>query len=240
MRPGRQGTMISPAEQRLTAPPLAVADRWLALAGIVGPVVLVATFVVLGLLRPGYSPVRQAVSDLGVGPNGWVLDASAVFLGVLLIAFAVGFGRTQLPVLGSRGRWLCPALLSLPGLGFITVGFFTEAPPTLLEHSLASAVALLGGAAAFLGVGLELRRDRRWRRWAVYSLVASPVTFALIVVMSVAFTPGSPLAPAGVAGLAERVVIVEILAWYVAFGWRLLTGARPYGGAAGGLRGQVA
>jgi len=39
--------------------------RWLALCGVLGPVVYLVTFTVAGFLRPGHSPIHQAVSDLG-------------------------------------------------------------------------------------------------------------------------------------------------------------------------------
>lgn len=39
------------------------ADRMLAWAGILGPIVFVATFTVAGWLRPGYSALGEAVSE---------------------------------------------------------------------------------------------------------------------------------------------------------------------------------
>jgi hypothetical protein len=36
--------------------------RWLALGGVVGPLVFVATITIAGALRPGYSPIQQAIS----------------------------------------------------------------------------------------------------------------------------------------------------------------------------------
>jgi hypothetical membrane protein len=42
-----------------------------------GPILFVVAFTVDGLLRPFYSPIHQAISDLGVGPNGNLMDAIA-------------------------------------------------------------------------------------------------------------------------------------------------------------------
>ncbi len=39
---------------------------------------VVAVFTLAGFLRPGYLPIHQAISDLGVGSNGWLLDGSIV------------------------------------------------------------------------------------------------------------------------------------------------------------------
>jgi membrane-bound metal-dependent hydrolase YbcI (DUF457 family) len=59
------------------------------------------------------------------------------------------------------------------------------------------------------------------------SLIASLVTLVLIATMFWVWTPGTPLASVRLGGLMERVLFIEILAWYVAFGWRLF--ARPGG-----------
>jgi len=48
------------------------AAGWLVVAGVLGPFLFVLLFTAAGLLRPGYSAVRQPVSDLGVGPNAWL------------------------------------------------------------------------------------------------------------------------------------------------------------------------
>jgi hypothetical protein len=61
--------------------------------------VFVGVFTLAGFLRPGSSPIHQAISDLGVGPNGWLLDVSTVITGLLLMGFAVGFTLSMQPVL---------------------------------------------------------------------------------------------------------------------------------------------
>lgn len=53
---------------------------WLTLAGAV---VYVALDVVAQLLPPHYGPVRQAESDLGVGPFGWVMSVNFIVRGLL-------------------------------------------------------------------------------------------------------------------------------------------------------------
>ena len=196
--------------------------RWLVLiGGVINPIAFVLVYTVAGILRPGYSPIHQAISDLGVGPNGSLLDAIAVLHGLLLVAFAVGFALSMRQVLSVGWRWSGAALLVVRGLALVTAGIFTDAPATVAIHSLATIVALLSMMGAFIVIGLGLRRDSQWRGWGTYSLVAAVVTLVLVAVEFWAFTPGSPLAPAQVGGLMERVVSVETLAWYVVFGWRL-------------------
>jgi hypothetical protein len=95
----------------------------------------------------------------------------------------------------------------------------------------------VGSVAGFFIVGLKLRRDSRWRGLSAYSMIAGPGTLVVIAAMDWTWTPGTPTAPLRLGGLMERVLFVEILAWYVVFGWRLFRGPRlaadrlPAGGA---------
>jgi hypothetical membrane protein len=202
-------------------PPRSEASRWLALGGVAGPVVFVVSFTVAGLLRTGYSAVHQAVSDLGVGPDPWLLNGPLILLGLLLVAFAVGFSTSPALALGGTWRWVCGVLLALPGLGFLDAGVFTEAPATVTLHwMVAMPLLAVGSVAGFFVTGLALRRDPRWRTWGTYSVLAGPLTLVVIAVMFATW----PLPP-HLGGLMERVLFVEVLAWYAAFGLRLSTAA---------------
>ena len=214
--------MVSAATAQPAVPQPNGLARWLALGGMLGPILFVAAFIVGGVLRPGYSPIHQAISDLGVGPNPWLLNVPLVLLGVFLSAFAMSFFRSLRPTLSQTWRWVCAVLLACTGLGFADAGIFTEAPATVALHWMVGmTLVVLGSVGGFLVTGLALRRDRQWRGWSTYSLVASLVTLVLIAVMFWVWTPGTPLAPLELGGLMERVLFIEILAWYVAFGWRL-------------------
>jgi hypothetical membrane protein len=203
------------------------AGRWLALlGGVINPVAFVVTYTVVGALRPGYSPVHQSISDLGVGWNGRVMDTIAAAHGLLLIVFAVGFAMVMQPVLGPGWRRWATALLTLRGLAGVTTALFTDAAATVAIHSSATIVALLCMLSSFLVVGLGLRRHPRWRRYGIYALAATAATVLLIAVMFWLFNPRSPAAHTHVGGLAERLVSIETLAWYVVFGWRLFREGR--------------
>ena len=205
-----------------------LAGRWaVLLGGVVNPVAFVAAYTVAGALRPGYSPVHQAISDLGVGSHGQVMDGIAAIHALLLIGFAVGFAVLTRPLLSPGWRRLATALLVLRGLAGVTTASFTEAPATVAVHSLATIVALLSMLSAFLVVGVALRRDARLRRWGTDSLVFAVVMVLLVAVMFWLFNPNSPAAPTRLGGLAERLVSVETLAWYVVFGWRLFRTGPP-------------
>jgi hypothetical membrane protein len=200
--------------------------RWMALiAGGIFPSVFVLAYTVDGLLRPGYSTVQRAISDLGTGPNGWILDTLGVIRGLLMIGFAAAFWICMRGVLSGGWRWTAAGLLALWGGATVIVSLFTDAPSTVRIHSLATIVGLLCLLLAFLVVGVALSRQPAWRRCGAYSLIAFGLTILLVVFEFMAFRPGTLLGQAHVAGLAERAVSVETFAWFVAFGWRLFRGA---------------
>jgi hypothetical membrane protein len=212
----------NPSQRDLTA-------RWWLLAGVVGPLFFVIVYTLAGFLRPGYSPVHQAISDLGVGSNGWLVDVSCVITGLLLIGFAVGFAALLRPVLSQGWRWLIAVLFALHGLGLVVAGIFTEAPSTVMIHWLVGAdLAFFGPVIAFLIGGLLLRRTTQWRRWGTTLLIGSLLTLVLLVITFWVFTPGTPLASLKLGGLMERALLIEIEVWYVALGWLLfaLAGSR--------------
>ena len=210
--------------------------RLLALGGVIGPVMFVVTCTIAGFLRPGYSPLHQAISDLGVGPVAWLLNISVVAMGVLLIGCSAAFLRVLGPTLGDPWRWVCSGLLAMPGLGMAWAGIFTEAPATVTLHWVVSMpLVAIGSIAGFLITGIRLRRLDSWRGIGTYSIAASVMSLALIMVMFGTWT-------LGIGGLTERVFFLEIMAWYVVVGWRLsndgsrLNGHAPDGehAAAGG------
>ncbi len=202
-------------------------NRWLALAVVVGPIIFVLTFTFAGAIRAGYSPIHQAVSDLGVGPNPWLLNVPQIIMGLLLVGFALSFVRSEEVEIRGRWRWICASLLAFPGLGFTNAAVFTEAPATVNLHWMIGMPLLaVGSVAGFFIVGLKLRRDRRWRGLSAYSMIAGPATLVVIAAMFWVWTPGTPLFASHLGGLMERVLFVDILAWYVIFGLRLLRGPR--------------
>src|SRR5215469_16914469 len=63
-----------------------------ALAGMMGPLLFILGFTLAGWLTPGYSPLQESISSLGVeGPHPWIQNTNFVVFGLLLLAFALGF-----------------------------------------------------------------------------------------------------------------------------------------------------
>lgn len=199
-------------------------SRWLALGAVTGPIVLTSAWLVLGLLSPGYtlwgtqiapySAISQPFSGLGLGPTGPWMNAAFVVSGLLMIAGAAGIVQ-EVPELG-RARWAAAVLLALPGVGSVLDGIFTL--ESFFLHFIGFVLALTT-VAGFPMVGFLLRRVRRWRRFGTWLMAAGPVTLVLAAVYFLTFTPTVEGVQTGIAGLTERILVLEIEAWYVALGW---------------------
>ena len=151
------------------------------------------------------------------------MNAAFVANGVLILVGLVGIG-SALDGLSSAARWTCLIVLSFLPLVSIANGIFTLESGA--AHFVVSSIALGAPVLSFLVAGLLLRRLTVWRQLGGRLIVGSGLTLALVVLFFMTFTPTADGAKTGVAGLTERIVIVELLAWYVALGWHALHATR--------------
>jgi hypothetical membrane protein len=207
--PARSAEPATPATSQAT--------RRLALGAVAGPVLFTLAWLVLGLLRSGYSQLRQQISDLALGPNGVLMGGAFVLGGLLVLAGMVGIFQATRADVGTKARWICAALLALAPLGEVVVGVFNQTHVT--GHVTGAILSFQTPIIGFLVTGLVLRRRPRWRRIGNWLLLASPLTLVLAQVFVLTGPPGAPLAATGLGGLTERVMVTEILAWYAALGW---------------------
>lgn len=203
-------------------------DVQLEFGAILGPVVLTAAWLVVGFVSPGYtlwgihvapySAVSQPISGLGLGPTGPYMNAAFILSGLLLAIGAAGV-MIRMPDLTATQRRIFAALLALPGLGSILDGIFTF--QSFFMHFMGFALAL-SAVVTFPIVGFFVRRVRGWRTLGTGLLIAGPLTAALAVLYFATFTPTVQGIQTGIAGLTERLLILELQAWYVAMGWLAL------------------
>lgn len=214
--------------ERTQSPTLAASKtpRWLALGAVVGPILFTVAWVVLGFLSPGYtawgiwigpySPIHQSISGLGLGVTAPYMNAAFVVGGFLILAGAVGiFGSIR--ELGTPARWICTLLLAATGLGVMIDGIFTL--ESFLPHMTGFLLAAGTPVLSFLVIGLLLQRVSAFRRFGAWLLLGSPLTLALLVLYFMTFTPTVAGTQTGVAGLTERILVVELFTWLAALGW---------------------
>jgi hypothetical protein len=155
---------------------------------------------------------------------------SLVVNGLLLM----GFGLAVLDAFRSNGwRW-GPLLLVLAGFGITVAGVFptdpaqgyppgTPAGPAVVSTPLGNIHALVGAPATFGGLiagcalfAWSFRKDRRWRRWAPYSLATALTIAACFVGFAVSAFFSGP------AGVFERVAFTAAFVCVVALAIELL------------------
>ena len=86
--------------------------------------------------------------------------------------------------------------------------------PHMAGFLLATAAPVIG----FMVAGLLLRQTPGWRRFGTGLLLASPLTLVLVILSLVTFDQVAVMAGSGVIGLTERILCIELAAWFVALG----------------------
>jgi hypothetical membrane protein len=200
--------MTVPATSRTSS--LAI---WLARGPIAGALLFAATWAILGFLRPGYSFVSQPISGLGVGPGAAVMNGAFVLTGALFVVGPIG-AFMLMSELSAVARWSSAALLALTGVGAVLCGLFTW--ESFAPHMLGVALGLVGPVFGFFVAGLVLRRSAARRRLGNGLLIGAALTLVLVAVFFATFSVDAVEAGKGSAGLMERLLVVELHAWYVA------------------------
>ncbi|WP_160141018.1 DUF998 domain-containing protein [Cryobacterium shii] len=194
----------------------AAAGRRFALAAMLGVAAYVLVDVVLQLLPPHYSPIRDAESNLAVGPYGWLMNLNflgrAVTTGAAVLAIgSVGPAsrtrRTGLLLLLMGGA--CSAILAalptdVPAPGDLVVRTHT---PTGLAHLGVAGSGFLAALAAVTVLTVWMRGSDVHRAVpAAVSLAALAAAGLLALGVTTAFVPE-------LLGLAERLCLAGILGW---------------------------
>lgn len=200
----------------------------LSLGAVFGPIMFSLSWLVLGFMSPGYtiygtvitsySVIAQPISGLGLGLTGpWMNAAFIVFGGIFLLAGIIAVFLI-IPGMGKTARFWSMLVLAMMPLGTIGCGLFTlEAG---FAHYLSAMIAFGAAVPGFLIAGLSLRRLPGWQRLGRWLIIASPLTVALIVVYMASFDPVTAGANQGFAGLAERLLALEVHGWFVLLGWK--------------------
>jgi hypothetical protein len=191
--------------------------------GIVAPVLYIITAIVGAALRPDYSHIVNAISELlsNGAPNKAVLDVVFNIYNALLLAFAIGgfivLKNGPRPCRIAMGVFIAIQVISFSWGLFPMDPMGTEATFAGTMHNV------LGGVVAFATIimpilmGLGLRHLDGFSRYAVYSFITSAIIF-------VSAPTGIILAGQGihVFGLFERITIGSFEAWILVTALNLL------------------
>ena len=196
------------------------------MAGIVGTVLFTLSFTVNGALRADYDPLRRYVSELSIGPQGWIQIVSFVVLGLSLMVFALGVSAA---LYGGRVARAAPMLLLVVGVSYVLSGPFVTDPQAMFDnqqtahgviHGIVGALVFSLSAAGCFVLWRRFRTDDAWRSLSGFSLTAGIVMAALIVCMKIGQLQSGPLHD--LAGLVQRCCLITSYAWICLISARML------------------
>ncbi len=185
--------------------------------GIVGPLLFIVIFLVEGLTRPDYSPIRNMVSELSLSDWGWQQIANFLMCGTLMLAFWAGLQRVH------TSRWAA-RFLAVTAVGMLAAGVFVCDPGLAYPAGAPDGLPLatgswhgqlhaIAGALVFfslpIAIGFMAAQFARTgnRGWFVYSIASLVIGFAGFVASNVSAMHGGP------AGLFQRVAIISYFVW---------------------------
>ena len=183
---------------------------WIALSGVISPIVLLLATITVAAGRPEYSHLRQTLSELGaVGRAGamWMNWLGIVPAGALVLVCAPSLYRE----FGEGWRSAVGAIL-LAGGGVCLGGSALRPwqgglPPdfSILGNVVHATLALVGFlliALAPLFFGLHARRRSQVAQWSHVSVAASAV------ILTLAFVPAGAYP-----GAFQRAALIVFFAW---------------------------
>jgi hypothetical protein len=191
-------------------------------------VVFFGVVLVEGALRPGYRPLHDTISELSLGPRGWIQITNFLVFGVLFLIFARG---VKAGLDDSRAATAGVAVLTVIGFGVLGCGVFRAEPwPPSSMHTagllhLVCAMLLIF-ALLPVATGVMWRAfaaDVRWRSLGPATALTSVVTLVLLVGgLALMSPPGQPSRIGNAyAGLIQRVDVAVFLAWQIAAARRI-------------------
>lgn len=196
-----------------------------------GVVIYVGVDILLQRLPPHYSAIREAESNLAVGPYGWIMNVNFLGRAATTLCVVQAVARTGT---ASRSRTAGAALLGIGGACSAVLAFFptdieaadvplgalgtahsSTAGTVLAVDTAAGTVHVVVAAAGFLtalaGIGVLtvwLRRCPRLRGTARLSTVFAAITATGLISLGLTLR----FIPAFL-GLAERIALAGILGW---------------------------
>lgn len=183
--------------------------------GVVAPTIYVGTWVIAGAVRDGYSPVRDAISELAeVGAStAPFMNTAFVLFGLMALPFAPAVANA-VPGTGRALQWA----MVVTGLGTIGAAVFpcsTGCPGpgasfTDTGHTVAATIGYAGLALSPLLAARAARGHRGWSRYATASAALGAVA-ALVLLVWVAGAGGSTHA-----GLLQRTFNTLVDLWWAA------------------------
>lgn len=193
------------------------------LCGIAAAVVYVGTVLLGGWLRPGYSHISMAISELVAdgAPNRSLLSSAFLVYNVLVSVFGIGlFLKTNNQSQGRRSGMIGSYALVVVGVAGILMELaFPQEPGGTattfagMMHFVMAGVASLGTMVAILMLAFWFKQVPELKSHVPYSIISVAVVFVSGGVSAAAMANHHPLF-----GLIERITILTFILWMFVIG----------------------
>ena len=197
-------------------------------AGMLGSALFVTVFSIEGWLRLGYNWRSTFISELSIGPRGWIQILNFMILGTLFLVFTSGVAAEFRD--GKASKW-GPTLLTVIGVSFLVSGpLVTDVASTPRDqmslhgifHGIFGALVFSLAPVSCFVFWRRFREDPKWKHLQGWTLTAGIVTtVALILLTASAKQPIQPNVFTPWNGLIQRLVIVPYLIWIFIFAFHL-------------------
>jgi hypothetical membrane protein len=198
--------------------------RLLVMMGVAAPFLFAVTTIVGAAIRPGYSHMANAVSELvGAGaPNRLPLNIGFLIYNVLVVAFASGIVTAfdDAPIAMRLSGWILAATGVVGAImwPFPMDRIRTPATPRGIGHIVLAGFASIGTMTAVLSFAIGASDLPGWEDFSTYSYVALAV---IVVTGAIAAAAAIRLWPT--MGLMERLTIGAGLQWMAMLAVTLLS-----------------
>jgi hypothetical membrane protein len=182
----------------ITPAPLRVSHstRFLALGAVVGPVLFTLAWLVLAAVSPGYTLFDHRFTDyspISQPISGLGMGATAPYMNAAFIA---------------------GGLILIAGV----IGVFLTLPPDRSALRWWSAALLACSGIGQIMCGIFNLEAMMPHTFGFGLATATPLTLILLIAFFAAFEPTADGAEHGIAGLVQRLLILQIHGWFVAMG----------------------
>jgi hypothetical membrane protein len=179
------------------------------IGSIISPVLLVVTDIIVALIGPKYNFLTQSISELGLGPAGWLQSIAFFIFGITAIALASEL-NTELRYSSESRTGLI--MMMFLGFGFVCLGLFRSDPVGaghsfhgIVHHFAALTEGGLFPVACFFYANI-FKSKINWNNLHRYSVFAG-IWGCLLVMLWLIFEKNW-------FGLSERLIIINGLIWF--------------------------
>lgn len=193
--------------------------KFLALGGVIGPILFTVTTLICSDLRPGYSHIHHFISELGATgtPDASLMNwMGFIPSGILISSFGLSL-TLILPkkILARSGS----VLLMIFGLGMTIVGFFScdagcprEGSLENNIHDQISGPIFLCAILGILLLGVTFRRLPCWKKLWLYSIISAILSIVFLILLI------NSLDAYRNTGMWQRLLLLTLFLWFAITG----------------------